>query len=106
MSSSGKPYVAASVNASSPEIGVLAGELLEHLQAALERLAEALLLGPHDPLDLVRVLDELGVRPGHLLDHDTRQPVDVASSPIRLALLHGAADDAAARCSRGPRSRA
>ena len=38
---------------------LLAGELLEDLQPALERLLEALLLGLHDPLDLVRVLDEL-----------------------------------------------
>src|SRR5206468_3474836 len=34
----------------------LAGELLELLQAAGERLAEALLLEPHDVLDLLRVV--------------------------------------------------
>ena len=51
---------------------VLAGELLEDLEPALERLAEALLLRLHDPLDLVRLLDELGERAGDLLDHDPR----------------------------------
>ena len=56
---------------------VLAGEVVEHLQPALERLAEPLLLGLHDPLDLGGMLDELGEGAGDLLDHDRRQPVDV-----------------------------
>ena len=45
------------MKASSPEIAVLPGEVVEHLQPALERLAEALLLGLDDALDLGRVLD-------------------------------------------------
>ena len=39
---------------------VLARELLEHLQPARERLAEALLLLPDDTLDLGGVLAQLG----------------------------------------------
>ena len=53
---------------------VLAGELLEDLEAALERLAEARFLRLDDPLDLVGLLDQLGERAGDLLDHDSRQP--------------------------------
>ena len=49
---------------------VLAGELLEHLETALERLAEALLLRLDDALDLGGLLDQLGERAGDLLDHD------------------------------------
>ena len=56
---------------------VLAGELLEDLEAALERLAEALLLCLDDALDLGRLLDQLGEGAGDLLDHDPRQAVDV-----------------------------
>ena len=73
---------------------VLAGELLELLQPARERLTEALLLLFHDVLDLGGVLAQLGVGVGHLLDHDGRQPVHVLE-PDALAVLHGAADDAA-----------
>ena len=53
VSSSGKPYVAASVNACSPEIDSPVCELVEQLEPALERLPEALLLEPQDALDLV-----------------------------------------------------
>ena len=67
VSSSGKPYVSWSRNASSPEIASLGGDLLEELQAALERLREALLLGPDDLLDPFAVLDELRVPRAHLL---------------------------------------
>ena len=52
--------------------GALAGEFVEELRAALERLGEALLLGAHDPLDLTGVLAELGIRLAHLLDDDGR----------------------------------
>ena len=82
------------MNASSPEIGVLAGEVVEHLQPALEGLAEPLLLGLHDPLDLGGMLDQLGEGAGDLLDHDRRQPVDVRE-PDPVALLHGPADEPA-----------
>ena len=56
----GKPYVAASVNASSAEIAGLPGELFEPLEAASERLLEALLLGLDLPLDLSASLRSSG----------------------------------------------
>ena len=52
MSSSGNPYVAASVNASSPEIDLPPCQLVEQAHAALERLTESFLLGANDALDL------------------------------------------------------
>ena len=55
---------------------VAAGQLLELLHAAVERLAEPLLLGPDDALDLRGVLDHLRVPRADLLDHDPRQWVD------------------------------
>ena len=82
------------MKASSPEIDVLARKLVEDLQATLERLAEALLLGLHDPLDLGGVLEQLGEGAGDLLDHDRGQPVDVAQADA-VALLHGPADQPA-----------
>ena len=62
VSSSGKPYVAASVNASSPEIASWPASSSKSFMPALERLREALLLGPDGALDLVGVLDQLRVR--------------------------------------------
>ena len=56
--------------------GVVPGDLslgrgfLEDRHPAFERLAEALLLGGEHAADLVPVLDELGIRMAHLLDHD------------------------------------
>ena len=69
------------MNASSPEIDVLAGELVEHLHAPLERLAEALLLGLDDPLDLGRVLDAArGTRRPTCSITIAGQPVDVVEA--------------------------
>ncbi len=93
MSSTGKPYVAASVNACSPEIASPASELLEQLEPALERLSEALLLEPHDARDLVALRWEIGIRLAHLLDDDGGQAMHVGE-PDALRLLHRAADDA------------
>ena len=75
-SSIGKPYVATSANASSARDRLLAGEVFEHLHAARERLGELLLLGAHDPLDLLGVLAQHRVRVAHLLDDDGGQTVD------------------------------
>ena len=69
-----------------------AGELVELLQPARERLAEALLLEPDDALDLGGVLDELGIGVAHLPGDDTAEAVDVLE-PDALAVLHGPADD-------------
>ncbi len=72
----------------------LGGDLLEELQAALERLGEALLLGPDDLLDPFAVLDELRVPRAHLLcDHLGDAPEVVEADRPRL--LNGAADDPA-----------
>ena len=92
VSSSGKPYVAASVNASSPGDRLLPGELLEDLEAALERLAEPLLLGPDDPLDLGLVLDDFRVPRADLLDDDRREAID-ALEPDAAGLHDGASDE-------------
>src|SRR5207244_3828258 len=83
--------------------GVLAGDvaavlrdLLEQPQAARERLAEALLFGGEDAVDLGAMLLELGIALAHLLDHDVGEPREVrgfeADAP---RLLDGASDDAA-----------
>ncbi len=59
--------------------GVVARDLslgrgfLEDRHPTFERLAEALLLGGEHAVDLVPVLDELGIRMAHLLDHDFRE---------------------------------
>ena len=64
---------------------LLAGELLEHLQPALQRLAEALLLGAYDPLDRLPVLDHLRVPRPDLVGDDPRDAVDVLQpDPPRL----------------------
>ena len=69
--------------------------LLEDRHAALERLAEALLLGGERAEDLVAVLDELGVRLAHLLDHDTGEAgQERRLHPDPQAVLRGATDDA------------
>ena len=52
------------------------GELLELLHSAVERLAEPLLLGADDALDLGGVLDDLRVPRADLLDDDARQRKD------------------------------
>ena len=80
------------MNACSPEIASCEPELLEELEAALERLAEALLLEPQNALDLVRLLGELRVRVAHLLDDDAGHAMDVVEADA-LRLLDGAADD-------------
>ena len=54
---------------------VPAGQLLELAHAAVDRLAEPLLLRADDALDLVGVLDDLRVQ-ADLLDDDARQQVD------------------------------
>ena len=74
---------------------LLRGELVELLQPACQRLAEALLLEPDDALDLGGVLDELGVGVAHLPRDDTAEAVDVRE-PDALAVLYGAANDASA----------
>ena len=61
------------MKASSPLIASRAGELVELLLAARERLAEALLLEPDDALDLGGVLAQLGVGVAHLLDRRRRR---------------------------------
>ena len=64
---------------------VASGERLELAQPSLERVAEALLLGLQHALDLVRVLDDLGVPGADLLDDDPRDAVDVLEAdPARL----------------------
>jgi hypothetical protein len=52
--------------------GLPARQLVEDLHPTRERLAELLLLGAHDALDVSCVLTELRVRAAHLLDHDCR----------------------------------
>ncbi len=70
--------------------------LLEDRHAALERLAEALLLGGEHAVDLVAVLDELRIRRAHLLDHDVGEAgQERRLHPDAQAVLRRAADDAA-----------
>ena len=71
-----------------------AGELLELLHAAVERLAEPLLLGADDALDLGGVLDDLGVPRPDLLDDDARQRIDRGQADA-ACLNDRAADEAA-----------
>ena len=68
------------------------GEVVEQLHPALERFRKALFLVADGALDLAGVLHQLGVRLTGLLDHDRRQPVDVAQ-PDAARLLHCAPDD-------------
>ena len=63
---------------------LLAGEVVEHLRPARERLGELLLLGAHDALDVGGVLAEHRVRVAHLLDDDAGSRC-TPSSPIRFA---------------------
>ncbi len=64
---------------------VAAGQLLELPHAAVDRLAEALLLRANDALDLVGVLDDLRVPGADLLDDDAWQLVDGGQpDPARL----------------------
>ena len=84
------------MNASSPVISPPRGGFLEELHAALERLAEALLLRGEDAVDLLAVLDELRIRAAHLLDHGVGEP----GQERRLhadaqTVLRSATDDAA-----------
>ena len=84
---------------------VASRERVELPQAPLERVAEPLFLGPQHALDLVGVLDDLGVPGADLLDDDARDAVDVfEADPARLH--DRTADQAAASRSRGPRSTA
>ena len=57
-----------------PADPVVGGGLFEVRHPALERLGETLLLGGEDVVDLAAVLDELGIRARHLLDHGIREP--------------------------------
>ena len=96
VSSIGKPYVACSVEGVVAGDLALGGGLLEDRHAALERLAEALLLGGEHAADLVAVLDELRIRLAHLLDHDVGEAgQERRLHPDAQAVLRGAPDDAA-----------
>ena len=95
VSSIGKPYVAASVNASSASIAGRAGEVVEHALPARERLGEPFLFAAPDALDLVGVLREQRVRLAHLPDDDARQPVRVVQSDA-ARLVDRAPQEAAA----------
>src|SRR5207249_7832551 len=53
--------------------GSARGRLVEELHAALERLAETLLLGGERPVDLLAMLGELGIRVAPLRDHGIRE---------------------------------
>ena len=69
---------------------------LELRHAALERLAEALLLGRKHAVDLRPVLDELGIRRPHLLDHHVCEAgQERRLHPDPQTMLHGTAHDAA-----------
>ena len=73
----------------------LCRHFLEDRHPALERLAEALLLGREHAVDLVPVLDELGIRLSHLLDHDVGQArQERRLHPDPQAVLRRAPDDA------------
>src|SRR5204862_116656 len=81
-----------SVNAA--DLTIASRPLLEDLHAVLERLPEALLLGPHDLLHMAAVLLDLRVPRGHLLSDDVSEAPKVFEAD-RPRLLHGAPDDAA-----------
>ena len=59
------------------------GDLLEHLEPALERLREALLLGLDRLADQGAVLDELRVPVAHLVDDDVGDPPEVGRPIVR-----------------------
>ncbi len=68
------------------------GQLVEELQAALDRLRETLFLVPHDTLDLRRPVSQLWVGVAHLLDDDPRHAMDILEAdPPRLG--HRPPDD-------------
>ena len=94
---SGSRTSRASVNASSPVIAPSRGDLLEELQAALERLGEALLLGLDRRWISRAVLDELGVRTRRICSTtmSASPPRNGDCSRSRSAVLRGPADDAA-----------
>ena len=96
VSSIGKPYVVASSKTSSAGDLALGCGLLELRHPALERQTEALLLGGEHAVDLVPVLDELGIRRPHLLDHDVGQAgQERRPHADAKAVLDRAPDDAA-----------
>ena len=74
---------------------LLAGQFLEHLHAARERLGELLLLRAHDPLDLAGVLAQDRIRVAHLVDDDRGQAVDAFQADA-LRLVDRPAQEAAA----------
>ncbi len=96
VSSIGKPYVVCSVEDVLGRDLALGGDFLEHRHPALERLAEALLLGGEHATNLVTVLDELGIRLPHLLDHDVGEAgQERRAHADPQPVLDGAPDDAA-----------
>ena len=103
----GKPYVACSVERVFAADLALGRSLLEDLHAALERLAEALLLGREHAVDLVAMLDELRIRLAHLLDHGVGEAgQERRLHPDPQAVLRRAADDAAQDVAAASRSTA
>ena len=72
---------------------VLVCELLEELEASLDRLAKLFLLDSARALDLGRALRELGIGLGHLVRDGGRQAMDVVEADA-ATLLHCAPDDA------------
>ncbi len=71
-------------------------DLLEDRHPVLECLAETLLLGREHAVDLLPVLDQLGIGGRHLLDHDVGEArQERRLHPDPQAVLHGAADDPA-----------
>ena len=81
VSSNGKPYVSWSVNATRPSSvppePARRGELgLEEAHALSQRRAEALFLAADDADDQLAVLDDLGVRRAHQLDHALDEPAE------------------------------
>ena len=94
VSSIGKPYVVASLKASSPEIASLPASSSNTFSPRASVSRKRSSSSAHDPLDLGGVLDELRIGVAHLLDHDAGSAVD-AVEPDALACTDGAADDAA-----------
>ena len=96
-SSTARPRSAASsrVSSSGKAVGVVElegilagdevarGDFLEEAQAPLQRLGEALLLGPQDFLDAVPVLLQLRVPLGHLVGDDVGDAPQVGETDPR-----------------------
>src|SRR5439155_26518635 len=76
------------------DAAAVARDLLEQLEAALERLREALLLVPDDLADLSLVLAQLRVPRMHLLDDDAGDRPELGKADP-AAVLDGSADNAA-----------